>query len=180
MPANVEIKARAADIGRQREMAAALSDAPPEVILQEDFFFRAPGGRLKLRVLGPRRGELIYYHREDRPDPKPSEYFIAATDSPDSLRRVLEKALGPCGTVRKVRTLYRSGRTRIHLDEVEGLGSFIELEVVLGPGEGVEKGIEEARRLSFRLGIEQDHLVDRAYVDLLGESAAGPSPREGS
>jgi adenylate cyclase class IV len=179
MPANVEIKARAADVRRQRELAAALSDAPPEVIRQKDFFFRAPGGRLKLRVLGPRRGELIFYHREDRPEPKPSEYFLSATDSPDSLRQVLEKALGPCGTVRKVRTLYRSGRTRIHLDEVEGLGSFIELEVVLGPGEGVEEGIEEARRLSLKLGIETSHLVDRAYVDLLGESAAGPSPREG-
>ena len=93
MPANVEIKARAADPRRQRELAAGLSDAPPEVIRQEDFFFRAPGGRLKLRVLGPRRGELIYYRREDRPEPKPSEYFIAATDSPGSLRRVLEEVL---------------------------------------------------------------------------------------
>ena len=46
MPANVELKAGAADIRRQRELAAALSDAPPEVILQEDFFFRVPRGRL--------------------------------------------------------------------------------------------------------------------------------------
>ena len=68
-------------------------------------------------------------------------------------QRELEKALGLRGRVRKVRTLYRSGRTRIHLDEVEGLGSFIELEVVLLPGEGVKEGTQEAPQgLGFEPG----------------------------
>jgi predicted adenylyl cyclase CyaB len=172
MPRNIELKARAADPRRQREAASALSEAAPGVIRQEDYFFRLERGRLKLRILDAGRGELIYYEREDRSDPKPSEYLIAAAEDPHPLRRVLERALGLRGRVTKTRTLYRSGRTRIHLDEVEGLGTFLELEVMLRPEESAEDGIREARTLAGSLGIRTEDLLDRAYIDLL-ESAAG-------
>jgi predicted adenylyl cyclase CyaB len=75
--------------------------------------------------------------------------------------------LGECGRVRKQRTLFLAGRTRIHLDEVEGLGAFMELEVVLSSGETVTQGIETAHRIMRQLGVSDQDLVDRAYVDLL-------------
>ena len=74
------------------------------------------------------------------------------------------------GRVKKRRTLFLVGRTRIHLDAVQGLGEFLELEVVLASDEQVESGVEEAHRLLERLGVQQSQLIDVAYVDLLAGS----------
>ena len=63
------------------------------------------------------------------------------------------------------------GRTRVHLDAVEGLGTFLELEVVLQEGEAVDAGVREARRLMRRLKIAEPALVPEAYVDLIGRPA---------
>ena len=73
--------------------------------------------------------------------------------------------------MRKQRTLYLAGRTRIHVDRVEGLGDFVELEVVLGEGEAVDAGLREAHDLMARLGIAAPALVEGAYVDLLARKA---------
>jgi hypothetical protein len=86
---------------------------------------------------------------------------------PDRVRDVLATAYGIIGVVRKRRTVRMVDRTRVHLDEVEGLGTFVELEVVLGDGEPAESGVVEARRLMAALGIQEDQLVSRAYIDLL-------------
>ena len=83
------------------------------------------------------------------------------------LKAVLSAALGVRGVVRKQRTLYQVGETRIHLDEVENLGSFLELEVMLSPGQSEEQGVNIAADLMARLGIEESDLVNVAYIDLL-------------
>jgi predicted adenylyl cyclase CyaB len=75
------------------------------------------------------------------------------------------------GRVVKRRELVIVGRTRVHLDEVEGLGAFVELEVVLGEGEPVDAGTREAHELMDRLGIPRDSLVPGAYIDLLERRA---------
>lgn len=104
-----------------------------------------------------------------------SYYQMAATTDPETLMAILGGVLGVLGTVRKTRRLYRVGSTRVHLDEVEGLGAFLELEVVLGPGDSPDEGRAVAEDLMRRLGIEPGDLVGRAYLDLLLEqgSAAG-------
>jgi predicted adenylyl cyclase CyaB len=79
------------------------------------------------------------------------------------------------GVVRKRRTVRMVGRTRVHLDEVEGLGRFIELEVMLQPGEPLERGVAEARDLMTTLGIEESQLVSQAYIDLLREAGSPPA-----
>lgn len=168
MARNIEIKARVGNLDALRARVAAISDTPGEVILQEDVFFHTPRGRLKLRVLGPSDGQLIGYVREDAPGPRPSEYHLIPTTDPDRLRRALKATLGVRGTVRKKRLLYRVGRTRIHLDEVEGLGTFVEIEVVLGPDETAEAGKAAAEELMKTLGIHATDLVDVAYIDLIG------------
>ena len=170
MAMNVEIKARIKDVDALRGRIEAISDTFCEEIHQEDTFFPVPKGRLKLRILSPGRGELIYYDREDSLDPKPSHYLIAETTDPAALHAVLANALGLRGIVRKSRLLYLVGKTRIHLDAVEGLGSFLELEVVLDQGESVERGEKVAREIMTKLGIEEADLVGEAYIDLL-ESA---------
>ena len=167
MARNVEIKARVRDPERLRQRAEALSDTPPDVLLQEDTFFNTPQGRLKLRVLASGQGQLIAYQRPDCQGPKVSTYFISLTDDPESLKAVLSAALGVRGVVRKRRTLYLVGRTRVHLDEVEGLGAFMELEVVLAPGQSAEDGEAEAKQLMGDLGVSETDLVEGAYIDLL-------------
>jgi predicted adenylyl cyclase CyaB len=87
------------------------------------------------------------------------------------LREVLSAALGERGTVRKERALYLLGQTRVHLDEVQGLGPYVELEVVLEPGQSPEDGTRVARRLMKDLGISEDRLVRTAYIDLLEQHA---------
>jgi adenylate cyclase len=167
MARNVEIKARVADLAQVEERVRPLADSGPVVIRQEDTFFRVPVGRLKLRVLDGVQGQLIWYRRPDADGPTESDYSIVPIEQHDALRAVLADALGIAGTVRKTRTLYMVGRTRIHLDEVEGLGDFVEIEVVLGEGEPVDAGEAEARGLMDSLGIRQQDLVPAAYVDLL-------------
>src|SRR5579859_48350 len=153
MARNIEIKARIDSVERWLPKAGALADSGPNEILQDDTFFHCPGGRLKLRAFSAAQGELIFYKRPDRAGPKESTYSIAPVGMPDSLREVLSLAYGQIGRVRKVRKLFLLGRTRIHLDRVEELGDFIELEVVLGKSETAEAGIKVARELLNRLGI---------------------------
>ena len=167
MAMNVEIKARVKDVDTLRDRIEAISDAPCEEIHQEDTFFPVPKGRLKLRILSPERGELIYYDREDSRNPKPSHYLIAETTNPAALHALLANALGVRGIVRKRRSLYLIGKTRIHLDAVEGLGSFLELEVMLDQGESVERGERVAREIMTKLGIKEADLIRGAYIDLL-------------
>jgi len=83
------------------------------------------------------------------------------------LREVLSRALGVRAILRKKRSVYFHGQTRIHFDEVEQLGSFIELEVELQPHQTVEEGTAIARELIARLKIEIEDFVPVAYVDLL-------------
>ena len=177
MPRNIEIKARIEGVGGVGGLArrvAALADSGPATIDQDDTFFRCPSGRLKLRTLSPDRGELIFYRRADEAGPKVSLYEVAATSTPREMRLVLAAAHGEIGRVRKRRLVFMAGRTRIHLDAVEGLGEFLELEVGLGDGEDEAAGMREAESLMRRLGIGRERLVRGAYLDLL--RAAGREP----
>jgi predicted adenylyl cyclase CyaB len=167
MPANVEIKARVGNPARLKALAEALAGTPGQHIVQEDTFFAVPRGRLKLRKFSSNSAELIYYEREDGPGPKESRYSISRTREPDSLKAVLQVSLGVRGVVRKTRTLYLVGQTRIHLDEVEGLGSFVELEVVMQPSQSHADGVQIARELMGKLNIQESELVEQAYIDLL-------------
>jgi predicted adenylyl cyclase CyaB len=167
VPSNIEIKARVSVLGTIRAKVESISDYPVEVLDQEDIFFAAPGGRLKLRILGEQRAELIYYQREDAAGPKPSHYLIAPTTDPEAMRAILTSVLQVVGVVRKRRWLYLVGQTRVHLDDVEGLGEFVELEVVLRPDQPEKDGIIIAKDMIARLGIREQQLIDQAYIDLL-------------
>lgn len=185
MPRNIEVKLRlglpGSPTGRQavQARAEAVADGPPVWLQQDDTFFAVPQGRLKLRVFEGRSddagaAELIHYTRGDDTTARASDYVRVPVADPDALREALARACGLHGRVRKRRGLLRRGRTRIHLDTVEGLGDFVELEVVLAPGEGLAGGQAEAEALLDMLGLGQAERVAGAYRDLL---AAAP-PRD--
>lgn len=167
MPVNVEIKARVNDLGEMQALVEQVADGPAELLAQRDVFFQTPRGRLKLRVLGPGEGQLVYYQRQDMAGPRPSDYMIAPTGDPSSLERVLGECLGVRGVVSKQRRVYWARNTRIHLDHVEGLGEFLELEVVLKPEQTEEEGAQQAQELMKRLGVGDADLIGVAYMDLL-------------
>ena len=175
MSRNVEIKARVPDLAEVERRAAALATGGPTLLLQDDTFFATRRGRLKLRELGGGHAQLIHYDRPDAAGPKVSDYVIAAVPEPQPLREALARAYGIRGRVVKRRILYLAGRTRIHLDRVDGLGSFVELEVVLDDGEPAQAGRAEADSLMARLGIEPSQLVEGAYLDLIGSRAEEPT-----
>ena len=154
-------------------LAQALSDDKHlQRIHQDDTFFAVPHGRLKLRVFGDGSGELIHYHRPDATGPKLSDYVLVPVAEPDSLRDALARACGLVGRVRKHRILVLVGPTRIHLDQVEGLGDFLELEVTLQNGQTEAEGTAIAHDLMARLGVQPHQLLEGAYLDLLRAQGA--------
>ncbi|WP_445368765.1 class IV adenylate cyclase [Methylomonas sp. BW4-1] len=171
MARNIEIKARIESVEVILPLAAVIADEGPIEIFQDDTFFLCSNGRLKLRAFSEHDGQLIFYQRPDSLGPKESFYVISPTGSPDTLRQSLTLAYGESGRVRKHRTLFMVGRTRVHLDKVEGLGDFLELEVVLTENELNETGVAIAHELLERLGISDHQLIEEAYVDLLARLA---------
>ncbi|MCC7408519.1 MAG: class IV adenylate cyclase [Phycisphaeraceae bacterium] len=167
MPRNIELKARIPSIASLSPRGAALATQGPTEIFQDDTFFPCPAGRLKLRAFSETTGELIFYRRPDHLGPKESFYLRSPTHDPASLRELLTLAYGVAGRVIKHRTLYLVGRTRVHLDRVQNLGEFLELEVMLGNDEPPDSAMHEALHLMTRLGIDNTQLVEGAYMDLL-------------
>ena len=175
MPSNIEIKARVADVPAVVALVAAMSDTPPRRLQQRDTFFRCSTGRLKLRELEAGASELIFYARADVAGAKQSHYEITPVANAATLKSVLRQALGETVVVEKTRLLYLVGQTRVHVDTVKGLGTLLELEVVLRPDQASAEGLEIARDLMRRLRIEESDLLATAYADMLAEAAAGIS-----
>jgi predicted adenylyl cyclase CyaB len=167
MPRNVEVKARIDDLPALRKQLAALPIAGQDILDQTDTFFHVGDGRLKLREFAQGPAELIFYRRPDSSGAKLSHYDRLSCHDPATLKRILTQALGVRGTVKKRREVYFVGPTRIHLDTVEGLGTFLELEVVLQDSDAVEAGEAIASEVLRALQVTPDSLLPGAYIDLL-------------
>jgi len=167
MNRNIEMKARVARPDQMQNMLQALSDTPCQALYQEDTFFRTSSGRLKLRITSRRGAELIYYERPDLSAPGESRYIRCEMPDPVEVQRMLSAAFGVQGVVKKKRLLYTVGQVRLHLDTVQSLGTFLEIEVVLTPEQTEDEGKRIACELADRLGVQTDDLVPCAYIDLL-------------
>lgn len=163
---NIEVKAHLRDRLAAAEALQRFGAVLEGELRQTDTFFAVPRGRLKLRECGPGTPHLIYYERRDAPTARPSDYWIAP--AAPALKDLLARALGVIGVVDKIRTLYLWDNVRIHLDAVQGLGAFIEIEAVLDDSNGDGDGHAKIGALKAALGIPEDDLVSGAYLDLLG------------
>ena len=132
---NLEIKARVDDLKRLRNIAANLGAALGGKDRQVDTYFKAPEGRLKVRESSVTGNELILYFRPDGTGPMESEYERVRLHDVSRFKRLLGRTLDVIGVVVKEREIFILGNTRIHLDEVENLGCFIELELELDEDE---------------------------------------------
>lgn len=172
MPSNIEIKLRVDDLTTVESKAAALANYGPELLVQTDTFFNVPTGRLKLRQFDDGKSELIAYQRSDSAtvrESKWSRYLIDSAQSAEELRETLAMATPPTVIVHKRRTLYLIGQTRVHLDRVDQLGDFVELEVVLNNEQTTAQGTSIANGLITSLGMKNAERISHAYADLLDE-----------
>ena len=172
MARNVEIKARINpdDFGDLRMLAASIATDGPIELNQTDTFFTSTTGRLKLREFPDGSAELIFYERPDCEGPKTSCYVRSDCPSPETMKKALGGALGVLGVVEKNREVFFVEQTRVHLDRVNGLGTFLELEVVLGPDDSEESGQQIASEILKRLNVADSQLVACAYFDLISVS----------
>src|SRR3954451_22821713 len=144
---NVELKARDPEPERSLERARALGADDRGELRQRDTYFAAPHGRLKLREQEPGGAELIAYERAAAPQARESRYRIAPVADAPALREALDAALGTIVVVDKRRHLLLWKGVRIHLDRVEGLGDFVELEGVAAAGSDLAREAELVERL---------------------------------
>jgi homotetrameric cytidine deaminase len=166
VPVNIELKAR--DINPEATLARcqALGAEDQGFIKQRDTYFTARTGRLKLREQGDGEHELIAYRRPDDAAATESTYVRAPVTAPRELAEALDAGLGTVDVVLKRRRLLVWEGVRIHLDEVVGLGSFIEFEAVLPDAGSPGEAEEQIARLRSELSITDEMLVPVGYVDL--------------
>jgi adenylate cyclase class IV len=171
--ANLELKARDPDPERTLAAARSLGAGDRGHLRQRDTYFIVLRGRLKLRE-EPGGAELIHYLRRNSCDPGESRYRRVAVDDPEATRTVLGDACGVAGLVAKDRHLLIHDGIRIHLDRVDGLGSFVELEALLERGEEPERHRARLLALSRELQIDDAARVAHGYLDLLAFERFGP------
>lgn len=179
MPRNIELKARCPDPAAAAGCALAMGARDAGVLLQVDTYFHVKSGRLKLRVIDGQRAELILYSRPNAAEIRASDYHIAQVPDPAGARALLGRSLGVLVEVRKRRRLLLWENVRIHLDDVEGLGSFLELEAVVGDAGDETVSRERAERLRDVLGVADAELIESSYSDLLLERGDGAQGQPG-
>jgi homotetrameric cytidine deaminase len=174
---NVELKALDPDPVRSLATVRELGAEDRGVLRQRDTYFRARAGRLKLREEEPGGATLIQYDRPDAAQARESRYRLTRVQDPDDLRASLDAALGTLVVVEKERRLLLWDGVRIHLDTVEGLGSFVELEGVAPADSDLGPEREKVAHLQAKLGISE--VLTDSYSDrLLGPDALVAAARE--
>jgi homotetrameric cytidine deaminase len=163
---NVELKGRDPDPAATLAAALAAGAEDRGVLHQRDTYFGAREGRLKLREQDG-RAELISYVRADRALARESAYTLVAVPDGDALRSALDAALGMVAEVVKTRRLLLWRDVRIHLDDVEGLGTWVELEAVAGPDSDLAAEHAKVAELRGLLGLADDRIVAEGYAALL-------------
>jgi len=164
---NVELKARLKDIEGARRVAAEIATRRLETEHQVDTYFHCQHGRLKLRQIDGLRAQLIWYDRPNLEGPKGSHYHLVPVANPETLKAALAAALGVRKVVDKRREIFLWHNVRIHLDDVAGLGAFVEFEAVLGPEVDEPTGRSQVEQLMRRFNIEPADLLSASYGELL-------------
>jgi len=183
---NIELKARCSDLAHAEAACERLGARRAWTRRQTDTYFGVARGRLKLRVEEP--GEaggpppsavLVEYHRPDAAAARDSQYELTPVDNPEETLAALASRHGILARVEKTRTLYLLENVRIHLDQVRGLGTFVEFEAVMGPADTDDAAHALLERLRRELGIAESDLLSGSYSDMVrreGGGAESPVP----
>jgi adenylate cyclase, class 2 len=164
---NIEIKARSNNHNTIREILKSKNADFKGIDHQIDTYFNVNDGRLKLRE-GKIENHLIYYQRENKEGPKQSDVILFKSDPESSLKEILTKSLGILVVIDKKREIYFIDNVKFHIDVVEELGTFIEIEAIDNDGViGKDKLLEQCKFFLDLFKIPQEDLISVSYSDLL-------------
>ena len=164
---NIEIKARCSDPERIRAILEKEGADYKGLDHQTDIYFKVPKGRLKLRK-GDIENCLIFYSRDNQKSPKQSDVILTKTKPEPAIEKILTIALSVLVKIIKKRHIYFIENVKFHIDLVEGLGSFVEIEAIDRQANiGKQKLFEQCRHYMDLLGIKENDLVQNSYSDML-------------
>jgi len=166
---NLELKTRLQDLQTALDRGLSQGATDEGILVQEDTYFRCSQGRLKLRCFGDGTSELIAYQRPNRGSARYSEYIKVPVGDRDAVKHALELVLGVRVVVRKKRHLLLYRGCRIHLDDVDQLGTFLEFEVPAGAGAHALM-----KELCGIFQVRAHETIAGSYADLLGEPPGIP------
>lgn len=165
---NVEIKAGCAHPGRIRRLLEEQGADFKGTDHQVDTYFSVPNGRLKLRE-GSIEQNLIFYQRADATGPKASDINLVPSEHPERLKALLTNALGIWKVVDKQREIYFIDNVKFHIDEVKGLGSFVEIEAIDEDGSiGEDRLRKQCNHYLQLFDIDEEGLIAESYSDMIG------------
>ena len=167
MPRNIEIKARIEDYQQTKKIFAKITQDKPVKLNQRDIFYNLKSYRLKMRTINNDSHELLFYSRPNSADMKLSKYKCFNIKHPKLVDKILSVSLGRTGEVKKVRQLFLKDNIRFHLDRVENLGDFIELEYVIPEKESIQTAKKNVKFITEQLNIKKKDYIDVAYMDLI-------------
>lgn len=163
---DIEIKARCEDHDKIRNIISKKGARSIGVFDMEDVYFNVPQGRLKARM-GDIKDILIQYDREDISTPKKSEFLVSVIQKGSNIIPSLCKALGVKVVVRKKREVWILNNIRFHIDNVEELGKFIEIEARGEDEDDLPKLKEQIKEFLDLFNIAEDNFIAGSYSDLM-------------
>ena len=176
MHRNIELKARLDSLDAVREIVRRIATRYEGHQQQRDTYFHCPTGRLKLREIDAQAAQLVWYARPDQEAAKASDYVLVPVSNPHTLKGALTAALGVRGVVRKRREVFLWDNVRIHLDEVDALGTFLELEAVVSEKIDDRAAHAQIEQLAAQLEISPSSLIKGSYGDYSPGEVIEPSP----
>lgn len=131
---------------------------------QKDIYFKVKTGRLKLRIISGKSADLIFYNRKEQNRKRVSNYVISKTADSRELEVILNKQFERSAIVIKNREIFTNENVRIHLDNVKGLGTFLEIEVIFTD---FRKAKNEMKSLIEYLNLREENFIKTSYSDFL-------------
>ncbi len=166
----VELKARYEDLGKARALLHGAENLG--TFRQTDTYFALGDRRLKLRAIAGRPdGQLVYYERPDEGGVRESRVLLAHLEDASTVLEILRRSFPVLAEVRKTREVYLLQGVQIHLDDVKGLGRFIEFEKVLPSEAARPEDREQLEALRRYFQISEEDLMASSYSDLLADSS---------
>lgn len=176
---DIEIKVECSDLDAMCRCALEAGATDVGTLEQTDTFFSVPRGRFRLRQEGS-TGKLMAYERTDEAEMKVNSFDNVELKEPEKTLKLLKRALPVIGVVRKTRHVLILHNTRIHLDLIDGLGGFVEMETIVTT-QSLAEAQAEAEQIAETLGIDKMRAISVAYIDLLGRySLLGKGPENGN
>lgn len=164
---NIEIKAKCENPEHIRSILQDHDADYKGLDHQVDTYFAVPDGRLKLRQ-GSIENNLIFYKRENQKGPKSSTIDLVPSEHPQKLHKLLENALGIQVVVDKQREIYFIKNVKFHIDRVQKLGQFIEIEAIDKDGTiGKDRLHQQCQYYLDLFEIPENHLIAESYSDML-------------